>query len=94
MSHFPDEHIEQSGGKSRRRSTGRLYGARNYSKQMVQTLLDSVEAVLPIEIEEWQTVADQFNYQFHVSFDDFTNSYSVFEFLNFCLGQPSSEIHP
>jgi hypothetical protein len=65
MSHFGNEEHESSNKK--RRSTGRLYGARNYSKQMVQTLLDSVETILPIEPDEWQTVADQFNYHFHVS---------------------------
>jgi hypothetical protein len=71
------------GGKPRRRSTGRLYGARNYSKQMVTTLLDSVENILPIEQEEWQAVADQFNYQFSVS--AFFYSVSPFLILNFVL---------
>lgn len=69
MSHYTaDDHLDPNdSNKPRRRSTGRLYGARNYSKQMVTLLLDSVENVLPIEQDEWQAVADQFNYHFSVS---------------------------
>lgn len=62
---LPNESLDADRNESRRFS-GRLYGVRNYNRNMIETLLNLVDQHLPADFDDWQIIVDKYNNIFHV----------------------------